>query len=79
MFNCPNCLPVVSNDVDFLILFKNESAFTKRRKNELNLWNFFLYLYALLQQQEITVFDWSVGLVGTINKKTPQKTKNAFH
>ena len=36
MFNCPNCLPVVSNDVDFLILFKNESAFTKRRKNELN-------------------------------------------
>ena len=36
MFNCPNCLPVVPNDVDFLILFKNESAFTKRRKNELN-------------------------------------------
>ena len=33
MFNCPNCLPVVPNDVDFLILFKNESAFTKRRKN----------------------------------------------
>ena len=34
---------------------------------------FFLYLYALQQQQEITVFDWSVGLVGTINKKNKTK------
>ena len=31
-----NFFPVVSNDVDFLILFKNESASTKYRQNELN-------------------------------------------
>ena len=46
------------------------------KNNHLNPWNFFLYLYALQQQQEITVFDWSVGLVGTINKKNKTKKTN---
>ena len=39
------------------------------KNNHLNPWNFFLYLYGLLQKQEITVFNWSVGLMGTIKKK----------